>query len=54
MLACMAFSGLEMENTSFERGDLGLAMGVALASGASLALWFGLLQVARWAAHAIF
>lgn len=43
-----------MENVSVHRRHVGLALGIALASGTSLVLWVGLLQAFRWAAHAIF
>jgi hypothetical protein len=52
--ACSPISRLDMENVSVHRRHVGLALGIALASGTSLVLWVGLLQAFRWAAHAIF
>ena len=48
---CSSIPGLEMDNAFVIHGNISRALGLAVASGTSLVLWFGLVQVARWAAH---
>ena len=46
--------GFEMESASMAQTSFGPALGLVVAAGTSLVLWFGLAQAARWAAHAFF
>ena len=46
--------GFPMETASMTQTSFGPALGLVVAAGASLVLWFGLAQAARWAAHAFF